>query len=308
MIQRIFGKTGWEVGAIGFGAWGVGGQWGGVETQTALDAMKAAFEAGVNFFDVADAYGEPPGLSEELLGKALGPVRDEVLIATKVGNFGRRDGHPLPYTSPLHVELCCDASLGRMRIETIDFYQCHIGSLKEPDIFLEAFATLVKKGKIRAWGVSTNDLEVVKAFNRDGGCAGVQLDYSILNRGPEKELLPYCQENDIATVIRGPLAKGILTGKFTPETRFEDSVRKGWNEGDQRQWFLDKLATVEKLRGLERPDRTLGQAALQFVISHPAITVAIPGAKSPEQALANARAGEAALSGEELAVIADAAR
>lgn len=303
MIQRTFGKTGWKVGALGFGAWGVGGQWGAVETQTALDAMRAAYDAGVNLFDVADAYGEPPGLSEELLGQALGPVRDSVLIATKVGNFGRRDGCALTFDNPLHVELCCDASLGRMKIDTIDFYQCHIGNLKEPDVFLEGFERLVAKGKVRAWGVSTNDVEVVKAFNRDGKCAIVQLDYSILNRGAERELLPYCLENNIGTLIRGPLAKGILSGKFTPESIFDDTVRKGWNEGDQRQWFLNKLAVVEKLRGLEKPGRTLAQAALQFTITHPGATVAIPGGKSSAQALANSQAGDAVLSAEDLALI-----
>jgi myo-inositol catabolism protein IolS len=300
MIQKTFGKTGWKVSAIGFGAWGVAGQWGPVEQQTAIDTIKAAYDSGVNCFDTADAYGDPPGLSEELVGLALKPMRDKTLIATKVGNFARRNGHPLSFESPLHVELCCDASLHRLGVDAIDLYQCHLASLKEPAVFLEAFDTLSRKGKIRAWGISTNSLEVVKGFNADGRCAAVQLDYSLLNRAPERDVLPYCREQNIGVIVRGPLAQGVLAGKFTPQSRFEDSVRIGWNQGSQRQQFLKRLETVEKLRWLQHDGRTLAQAALQFVISHPAVSTAIPGAKSPDQARANAAAGERLLDEKEL--------
>jgi aryl-alcohol dehydrogenase-like predicted oxidoreductase len=301
MIYRTLGKTGWKVSAIGFGAWGVGGQWGAVEERTALDAIRAAVDAGVNFFDTADAYGDPPGLSEALVGRALAPVRDRVLIATKVGNFARRQGHPLSYATPLHVELCCDASLRRLRVETIDVYQCHVADLKDPTVFLEAFDGLVRKGKVRAYGISTDSLAVLEAFNRDGTCATLQLDYSLLNRRPEAELLPYCEKHDVGTIVRGPLAQGTLAGKFTPESRFTDSVRSGWNEGKGRERLLERLKVVDRLRWLAAPSRTMAQAALQFVISHPAISTAIPGAKDADQARANAAAGAAVLSDDDLA-------
>lgn len=300
MIKRTLGKTGWEVSAIGFGAWGVGGQWGPVEQATAIDAIKAAHDAGVNFFDTADAYGEPPGESEQLIGRALKPVRDKVLIATKLGNFARRMGHPLTFTHPLHVELCCDASLYRLGMEVIDLYQCHIGNLKDPSVFLEAFDILIRKGKIRAGGISTNSLEVVKEFNRGGQCAAVQLDYSYLNRSAEKDLLPYCRENNIGVIVRGPLAKGLATGKFNPQSRFTDSVRIDWNEGSGREEFLNRLETVEKLKFLDRRGRNMAQAALQFVIAHPAVSVAIPGAKDAGQAQANALAGDYVLDESEM--------
>lgn len=301
MLHRTLGNSGFEVSIIGFGAWGVGGQWGPVERDAAIDAVRAALDAGVNFFDTADAYGDPPGLSEELIGEALRPVRDRVFMASKVGNFARRAGHPLSYTSPLHVELCCDASLHRLKTDRIDLYQCHIGDLKEPGVFLEAFETLRRKGKIRAFGVSTNRLEVVRAFHRDGKLSAVQLDYSLLNRSAERELLPWCLQNKVGTIIRGPLAMGVLAGKFTRETRFDDSVRAGWNEGAAREKFLRRLETVEKLRFLQTPEQTLAQAALRFVISHEAVTTAIPGAKSRAQALSNAAAGSAMLSPDLLA-------
>jgi len=296
MQYRKFGKTGWSVSSIGFGAWNIGGQWGEIDEETALDTVRAGFDAGINFFDTADAYGIPPGLSEVRIGRALADRRDRVFIATKVGNFLRRAGHPLAFSHPGHVELCCDASLARMKIDHIDLYQCHLGNLSEPDIFLEAFNTLIEQGKIRAFGISTNDPQVARAFNRDGRCAAVQLDYSFLNRQPEAELLPYCQAENLAIIVRGPLAKGLAAGKYSAESRFEDSVRQGWNEGKARETFLERVAIVDQLRFLQSPERTMAQAALQFVLSHPAVTVAIPGAKSPEQVRANAAAADGSLS------------
>ena len=304
MQYRKLGKTGWDVSVVGFGAWGIGGQWGEVDQATAEATLRAAHEAGMNFFDTADAYGVPPGLSEEIMGQVLAPVRDRIIIASKVGNWARRAGHALTYTSPLHVVLCCDASLHRLKTDRIDLYQCHIHDLQEPDVFLEAFETLSKAGKIRACGISTNHLDVVQRFNRDGGCATVQLDYSLLNREPERELLPYCKRQNIGTIIRGPLAKGVAADKFTAETRFTDTVRQGWNDGKARERFLGELATVGKLRFLKRDGRDMARAALQFVLSHEAVTTAIPGAKSPEQARANAAAGEAGgLTRDELAKV-----
>ncbi len=304
MLQRTFPKTGWQVGIIGFGAWGIGGQWGPVERTQAEEALRAAIDAGMNFIDTADAYGEPPGTSEHIIGDLLEreKLRDRVILATKVGNFARRGGHPLPYTDPLHVELCCDASLYRLRTDTIDLYQCHIGNPtpEQTEVFLEAFDRLLRKGKVRAFGLSTGEVEPCKAFNRDGRLVAVQLDYSLLNRQPEQQLLTWCQQHDVATIIRGPLAQGLLAGKFNKDTRFDDSVRAKWNEGAGRERFLSQLDTVEKLRFLETPEQTMAQAALRFVLSHPAATVAIPGAKSPEQARANAAAGDRVLNETEL--------
>ncbi len=300
MKYRVLGKTGWKVSAIGMGCWGIGGQWGTVEEKEAIATMQRAVELGVNLFDTADAYGIEQGTSEELVGKALASYRKEVYIATKVGNWGRRPGHPLSYTHPLHIKGCCDASLHRLKTDSIDIYQCHIGGLQEPDIFLEAFEGLVKAGKIRAYGLSTNSLDVLEQFNREGNCVVCQLNYSILNRSAESELLPYCLENDIGTLIRGPLAQGVLAGKFTPETNFTDSVRAGWNEGDGRERFLRNLQVVEKLRFLANEDRNMAQAALQFVLAHPAVTCPIPGAKSVAQIEANAAAADGELSEEEL--------
>lgn len=300
MQYRKLGKTNWDVSVIGFGAWGVGGQWGEVEKQTAIDTVRAAHDAGVNFFDVADNYGEPPGVSEELIGEALRPVRDRLIIATKAGMWAARQGFALPFTTPLHVYLCCDASLYRLKTDYIDLYQCHIGTLKDPSIFLEAFETLKAKGKIRAYGISTDKLDVLERFNRDGTCASVQCDYSYLNRAAEKELLPWCRQHNVAVVVRGPLNKGVCAGKFTRDTQFTDSVREKWNNGSERERLLQKLSIVDRVRWLESPQRTLAQAALQFVAANPAVSTVIPGAKTPEQARANATAGNSAMTRDDL--------
>ncbi|MGI8854329.1 MAG: aldo/keto reductase [Thermomicrobiales bacterium] len=283
------------------GCWGIGGQWGPVAEDEAIRTIHTAIDLGINLLDTADAYGL--GVSEELVGKAIKDRRDKVYVATKVGNFARRVGSPLSYDTPHHVYLCCDASLGRMKIDTIDFYQCHIGDLADPSVFLEAFARLTEQGKIRAYGISTNSLSVAEAFNCDGHCAAIQLNYSLVNRSAEQDLLPWCKENNIGTLLRGPIAQGVLAGKFTTETRFDDSVRTGWNEGAGRERFLKQLAQVEPWKHLARPDRSLAQIALAWTLANPAVTCAIPGAKNVEQIRSNAAAADITLTEEELAVL-----
>jgi len=304
MEYRVFGRTGWEFSAVGMGCWGIGGQWGAVSDAEAIRTIHAAIDAGVNLFDTADAYGIPLGRSEELIGRALRNRRSRVYIATKVGNWARRLGHPLPFTTPEHIVLCCHASLFRLQTDYIDFYQCHIGDLADPTVFLEGMERLRTEGLIRAYGISTDSVDVLRRFNVHGTCAGCQLNYSMLNRSAEQALLPYCQEHHIGTLIRGPLAQGILAGKFNANSRFDDSVRASWND-TRRDWFQKQIAQVERLRFLERPERTLAQAALQFVLAHPGVTCAIPGAKSPEQVRANAAAADTSLTSEELRQIAD---
>jgi aryl-alcohol dehydrogenase-like predicted oxidoreductase len=301
---RRLGKTGWNVSTISLGCWGIGGQWGPVAEDEAIRVMHEAIELGVNLFDTADAYG--PMTSENLVGRALQGRRDKVYVATKVGNFGRRQGSPFAYDIPEHIYQCCDASLHRMQTDHIDLYQCHIGDLVDPSVFLEAFERLVEQGKVRAYGVSTNSLAVAQAFNRDGKCSAIQLNFSIVNPGAAADLLPWCAANDVGTLIRGPIAQGVLAGKFTAETRFDDSVRKGWNEGPAREQFLKRLAIVDRIEFLERPGRTMAQSALQWVLTNSAVTCAIPGAKSVEQIRANAGAADGTLSQAELDRVATA--
>ncbi len=298
MQYRELGRTGWQVSAISLGCWGIGGQWGPVEEDTALAVLRRAFELGVNLYDTADAYGL--GRSEELVGQAFAKSdRESIFIATKVGNWARRLDHPLSYAIPEHITLCCDASLHRLKTDYIDLYQCHIGGLEEPSVFLEAFEKLKQGGKIRAYGISTDSIAALKRFDRDGTCETLQLAYNVIGRGAETELFPYCREKRIGTLIRNPLGMGVLAGKFSPETRFDD-VRSGWNEGKGRENFLRNLEKVESLRFLQGDNRTLAQAALQWILTNPDVSCAIPGAKNLDQLEANIRAADTQLTPEEV--------
>ncbi|MDE2862251.1 MAG: aldo/keto reductase [Chloroflexota bacterium] len=301
MEYRRLGKTGWDVSPVSVGAWALGNQWGDLSDDTARDTVRAALDCGINLFDVADGYG--PLLAEERLGKALGSERSSVFIATKVGNLGNRQGHAQAYTHPLHIVSACHASLHRLGTDYIDLYQCHQADPDNVEVFLEGFGILREQGKIRHFGVSSGNADVIAKFDADGECAIAQIDYSIVRRGAERAALPFCLERDIGTLIRGSLGQGVLTGKYDAETRFGDSVRSGWNDGERRELFLKELAVAAAVGELSRPGRGLVELALGFVLAHPAVTCAITGAKSPGQIRANAAAGAVSLTSEELETI-----
>jgi myo-inositol catabolism protein IolS len=298
---RTLGKTGWKVSAVSMGCWGLGGQWGPVSEQQAIDTIKAALDAGVNLFDTADSYGM--GVSETLTGKALVNKPDGVYIATKVGNWAQREDDAPRLNSKYSIINCCHASLYRLGVDTIDLYQCHVGSPERPEVFVEAFEDLKQEGKIRHYAISTNDLEALKAIDISRGCASCQINYSILSRGAEADILPYCKEANIGVLLRGPIAKGVLADKFTADSQFTDSVRERWNEGSQREQLLKQLEKVEQLRPLVREGRSMVDVALQFTLANPAVTCPIPGMKTPEQARENAGAADGELSPEDLKLI-----
>ena len=301
MLYRNFGKTGWQVSAIGLGTWNIGNQWGQVDEATAWATVRTAFDRGMNLFDTAESYGTPNGLSEERLGRALVGIRHQVYLVSKIGNWGARTGAGVPKDTVDLIRLCAHASLHRLRSDYHDVLLCHEGDIEDPSVYLDAFETLRQEGRLRFYGISTNSLEVLQRFNSEGHCAVVQVDYSLLNRTPEEDLLPYCQEHGIAVMVRGPLAKGLLSGRYSSASVFTDEVRQSFNEGGgQRAKYEAQLAQVERLAQAVPPGPEMVQRALQFVISHPANPVAIPGSKSPEQAAANAAAGSDALAPGEL--------
>jgi aryl-alcohol dehydrogenase-like predicted oxidoreductase len=283
--KRILGKSGIAVTTIGLGLWAIGGDaWGATDDRESLATIDAALDAGVNFFDTADVYGA--GHSEELLGRAMHGRRDRFIVATKIGwqNFDEAN-QSTAYDSVAKLVAGVESNLRRLQTEYIDVIQSHI-NFRDPtmEIFIEGFQRLKAEGKVRAYGVSTSDFEYLKAFNADGCCATLQVDYSILNRTPEADIFPYCQEENIGILVRGPLAMGILAGKFKPGTRFAaGDWRTRWQDDpEERQIYLDDLEKVERLRPLAQ-GRTLAQLALQFVLAHPAVTLAIPGAKTVAQ-------------------------
>ena len=290
--KRELGKSGIEVTKIGVGLWAIGGdEWGDVQDKESLAMIAAALDMGINFFDTADIYGD--GHSETLLGKAMKGKRDQFVVATKIGWRGfDRERNVSAYDTVDKVVAGVESNLKRLQTDYVDVIQSHI-DFRDPNMetIVEGFQKLQKQGKVRAYGVSTSDYDYLQAFNRDHQAATLQIDYSILNRTPEKDIFPYTIENDLGVLVRGPLAMGILTGKFTPDTRFEEGdFRQRWVEDDEEyQVFLNDLKKVEQLKALT-DNRSLAQVAIQFVVQHPAVTAAIPGAKRISQLKENLQA------------------
>ena len=304
--KRILGKTGIEITKIGLGLWAIGDdEWGPTDDAESLDLISAALDMGINFFDTADVYGT--GHSEKLLGKAMQGRREKFIVATKIGWLGfDQEKKASAYDTVEKLIAGVESNLERLQTDYVDLIQCHI-DFREPnmEVFLEGFQKLQAQGKVRSYGVSTSDFDYLKAFNADGGTATLQIDYSILNRTPEAEVFPYTLEHNIGVLVRGPLAMGILTGKFDREVQFEEGdFRRNWiNNEDEHRIFLNDLEKVEKLKPLAN-GRTLAQLALQFVMAHPAVTVAIPGAKRISQLKDNLQAALLPdLTPEELALI-----
>ncbi len=300
MLYRKFGQTGWQVSAIGMGTWNIANEWGDIDESTALATIGSAIDNGVNLIDTAEVYGIPQGLSEQRLGQALAGIRHQVYIVSKIGGWGKREDNLIPKKSPDIIRLCAHASLYRLRTDWIDVLLCHERDLEDPTIYLEGFEMLKEQGHVRAYGISTNNLKVLKRFNVNNTCSVVETDYSLLNRKAESKFLPYCQEHGIAVLIRGPLYKGILSGKYLSDTVFTDNVRSKWHDNQKKQSKLEsQIAIVEELKKELKSPEEIISAALRYVISHPVQPVAIPGAKSPSQAAMNARAGERLMSAEE---------
>lgn len=283
--KRPLSNSGIEISEIGVGLWAAGGDaWGPTDDAEILNLIDAALDAGVNFYDTADVYGA--GHSEELLGQAMTGRRDQFVVATKIGwrNFDEGGGHSA-YTTVDKLIAGVESNLSRLNTDYIDVIQSHINFQEATmDVFLEGFQRLQRDGKVGAYGVSTSDFGYLQAFNADGGCATLQIDYSILNRTPEADIFPYCQAHNISVIVRGALAMGILTGKFSADVTFAaDDWRNRWLDNpEEHQVFLDDLEKVEQLKPLAR-DKTLAQLALQFTLAHPAVTTVIPGAKTRRQ-------------------------
>ncbi len=307
MLTKTFGNLGWPVSAVGLGAWNIGNQWGDIDDTTAWATIRAAYDAGMTLFDVAESYGIPNGLSEMRVGQALSGIRHNVILVSKIGNWGKRANSEIPKTGIDAIRISGHAILGRLRTDWVDVILCHEGNVAEPTVYLEGFEALKDEGCLRAYGISTNDLDVLKNFNREGTCSVVQVDYSLLNRSAEETFLPYCQEHGIAVMVRGPLAKGLLSGRYAQNTVFTDSVRASWNAGgSQRAQFEARAPRVGRLADVVSPGEAMVQAAIRYTFSHPAVSVSIPGAKSAAQARTNAAAGSRALTEEELAGLREA--
>jgi myo-inositol catabolism protein IolS len=288
--RRTLGKSGIEITEIGLGLWAAGGSdWGPTDDREILNAIDTALDLGVTFFDTSDVYGN--GHSEELLGASMQGRRERFVVATKIGWRGfDGDARRTAYDSVDKLIAGVESNLSRLRTDYIDLIQSHI-SFRDPtmEIFIEGFQRLERAGKVRAYGLSTSDFDYIRAFNHDGKCASLQIDYSILNRTPEAEIFAYAKQQGIGIIVRGALAMGLLAGKFDEKSSFPagDFRQKWLSDPAQNEVYRSDLAKVRELAGLAQGGRTLAQAALQFTLEHDAVTSVIPGAKSSRQVRAN---------------------
>lgn len=281
----VLGGTGLEVSPVCFGTWQLSPRfWGEQSGEKILDAMRDAFDAGINFFDTADAYGD--GYAETVLGKFLSDIqRDKVIIATKVFNHFKPDTSRYPDLSSGHMMERCEASLKRLGIETIDLYLLHffdqLTSLAEVTETLERLRT---QGKIRHFGVSNFTVEQLRAARHFGAYSVIQPRYSLLNTAIEADLLPYCQAENIGVMVYSPMHMGLLTGKYVGEETFTDFRKHHVDFQGER--FRRIAEAVQSLRPMaKRYGLTVYQLVLAATLMHPAIQVAVVGIKTAEQIL-----------------------
>lgn len=298
MQVRWFGKSGWEISEIGFGCWGLGGGWGPRDDEEAKGALRHGLELGINFFDTAYVYGN--GHSEQILGEVLRQWGKPVFVATKVPaknmEWPALPGTPISEAYPADwIVQCTEVSLKRLGLERIDLQQLHVwtDAWVEKEEWRKAVARLKRDGKIRAFGVSTNDhdSDSVLRIVATGEIDSVQVIYNIFDQTPAERLLPLCQEHGVAVIVRVPFDEGSLTGAFTPQTRFP---RGDWRAG----YFKDSRLTetcqrVEKLKAFLSPETPrLSVLALKFVLGHPAVSTVIPGMRKVRNVEANCAASD----------------
>ena len=315
MNRRRLGKAGVWVSEIGFGAWGIGADWGTVDDRESLAALHAAVDAGVTFFDTADVYGD--GRSERLVGRLLRERSEQLVVATK---FGRRVPLDVSNYTPENLHAWIERSRENLGVETVDLVQLHClpwDTYYTPSVF-EACAGLVEEGLVRAYGVSVEKVEEALKAIQFPGVATVQIIFNAFRQRPAELFFRQAVELDVGVIARVPLASGLLAGKFDKRTQFAADDHRAYNRGGESfdvgetfsgVEFESGLEAVEELRPLAPAGATLAQLALRWILDFDAVSTVIPGAKTPEQARANAAAAELPpLDDETHAVIADVYR
>jgi len=295
---RVLGKTGLKVSAVSVGCWqmgGVTGGWTGTTDEESIATIHRAEELGINLLDTARTYGE--GHSEEIIGQALKDRRDRYVVATKVGPI---TDDPNEEKARQWIVEACEGSLQRLQTDYIDVYQLH--TVPHEDTMaavMEALAGLKREGKIRWFGISTNDIDAIRKLMALGDLATLQVGYNLLYRDGEEVLQLAAREN-LGTLIRIPLGSGALSGRYfgtRPQLDDEDRRRERFTS-DRAIATLQHLSKLLFLTEGER--RTMVQAALRFILDTEGVTSVIPGAKSRVQLEENAgAAGVPALTDEE---------
>jgi aryl-alcohol dehydrogenase-like predicted oxidoreductase len=303
MNKRIFGTTGAVVGEVGLGCWQLGGDWGIVEEKTAFRILETAVEMGVSFWDTANVYGA--GRSETLIGQFLKAHPADVFVATKLG---RGAIYPDGYARAA-VRQATEESLRRLGAEALDLTQLHcipMAVLQQGEVF-DWLRELKQEGKIRNWGASVESMDEALVCLEQEGLASLQIIFNIFRQKPIQALFPQAQAKGVAIIVRLPLASGLLSGKFTTETRFAATDHRQYNRDGQAFNVGETFAGLPFERAVELADGlkplvpaglTMAQMALRWILDHEAVSAIIPGASRPEQVRSNAAASGLAPLGE----------
>ena len=305
-MKRKLGRSGIEISALGMGCWAIGGPfwsgktpqgWGEVDDEESIRAVHTALEMGVTFFDTANVYGA--GHSERVLARAFAGRRDKVVIATKFNAVFDETTRQVTGsdTSPAGIGKACEESLRRLDTDYIDLYQFHDNGFPADKAapVRETLEGLVKAGKIRAYGWSTDFPERAEVFAQGPKCATIQLQLNVLDDNPA--MIALCEKYNLAAINRGPLAMGLLTGKYTAETKTSvDDVRgekspewmKYFKNGKPNPEWLVKRDAVREI--LTSNGRTVAQGALAWLWGRTPQTIPIPGFRTVEQVQENAAA------------------
>lgn len=279
MQKRKLGKSGLEVSAIGFGCMGLSYGYGpAMDKQAAITLIRAAFERGVTFFDTAEAYG--PYKNEELVGEALAPFREQVVIATKFGfTFGANGGQSGMNSRPEHIREVAEASLKRLKSDAIDlFYQHRVDANVPIEDVAGAVKDLIREGKVKHFGLSEAGVQTIRRAHAVQPVTAVQSEYSLWWREPEKEVLPTCEELGIGFVAFSPLGKGFLTGAINENTTFDSKDFRNIVPRFTPEARRANRALVDLLaRIAERKKATPAQIALAWVLAQKPWIVPIPG-------------------------------
>ena len=299
MNRRPLGRTGLEVGEVGYGAWGIGqSMWLGAEDDESLRALDRAIDLGVTLIDTALAYGN--GHSEKLVGQIARERSEPIVVATKIPPknliWPAPDGIDPDEAFPAdHVRKCTERSLRHLGLDTIDVQQFHVWSDEwvGRGTWLEAVEDLKAEGKIRAFGVSINDHQPSNALKliESGVVDTVQVIYNVFDQSPEDDLLDACAEHGIGVLARVPFDEGALTGTIGPDTEFpEGDFRNRYFRDDRRQQVDERVRAILDDLGISRAE--LPEVALRYILSHPAVSSVIPGMRSVRNVERNAAVGD----------------
>jgi aryl-alcohol dehydrogenase-like predicted oxidoreductase len=305
--RRRLGGTDIELSVVGLGTWVFGGRWGGADDADSLAACHAALDAGVNWIDTADIYGQ--GRAERIVGQAVRERRDEVVVATK-GGVAWESGPPLRIwreASAGYLRAACDRSLDALGLDHIDLYQVHwpvAGVAAEETI--AALEGLREAGKVRAIGVSNYALAELEAAQAVAPIDSFQPGYHLMRRDIEAAELSWCREHGVGVIAYGPLAHGLLTGKMSAGTTFAPGDWRAESELFADDAFPERVAVVAELDELAREAGRPGgvaELAVAWVLRRPEVTSAIIGARTADQAARNAALAGAPLTADEEAAI-----